>query len=196
MIAWSIDAAQKSRYVSRIVLSSDDDEIIAAAEAAGCEAPFKRPLYLADDATTIEPVVIHALDSVDETFDYVVLLQPTSPLRIADDIDDCIERCLATASPACVAVTKPSKPPQWMFTLSANGEMTPVLPEVLKKRRQEIAPAYVINGACYVANCDWFRKSKAFLTDETVAHIMPQERSIDIDTELDFLIAESIKNHS
>ena len=99
LLAWTIDAARASRYLDRLVLSTDDCEIGAVAIAAGCEVPFLRPPELArDDTPGIDPV-LHALGQL-PPFDIVVLLQPTSPLRLASDIDGCIERMLAARAPA------------------------------------------------------------------------------------------------
>src|SRR3990167_8107255 len=104
MLAWSVDAAEKSSLLDRTILSSDDDEIIRVGREWGCDVPFKRPLELAHDETSTEHALIHALDHLEETYDYIVLLQPTSPLREAQDIDNCITTCRRRGVPACVSV--------------------------------------------------------------------------------------------
>jgi CMP-N,N'-diacetyllegionaminic acid synthase len=94
LIAWTIEEARRSIYLDRLVLSSEDTEIMEIARSFGCEVPFRRPEELAaDDTPGIDPV-LHALREL-PGFDYVALLQPTSPLRTAEDIDGCIERCVA-----------------------------------------------------------------------------------------------------
>src|SRR5262249_46947636 len=93
LLAWSIEAAHRARHVDRLILSSEDDDIIAVAKKFGCEVPFRRPREFATDAAMIDPVLTHALDHLDEAFDYLVLLQPTSPLRTAADIDGPIKLC-------------------------------------------------------------------------------------------------------
>ncbi|MFD2881197.1 hypothetical protein ACFTAO_43470 [Paenibacillus rhizoplanae] len=108
--------SEKSRYIDRLILSSEDSEIIEIAGAYGCEAPFVRPKELSEDITPGIAPVLHAITQLPD-FDYVVLLQPTSPLRLIDDIDGCIEHMVNIGAPACVSVTKPDKSPYWMYTL-------------------------------------------------------------------------------
>lgn len=193
LIAWTITAALRAELVDRVVLSSDDAAIRAEAERWGCHQTIARPPELAHDETPIEPVVLHALDSVSTAFDWVALLHPTVPYRSAADIDGCIRRCVDGGAPACVTLTKPAKSPYWMFGLDEDGRMRPVvdLGRIIP-RRQELPAAYALNGAVYVARTDWFRRAGSFLTDETVGYIMPPERSVDIDTPLDFRIAEAL----
>lgn len=190
LIAWTIAEAKKSRYIDRLVLSSDDQEIIGVAREWGCEAPFARPAELArDDTPGIEPV-LHALGEL-PGYDYVVLLQPTSPLRTVADIDGTLELCLARGARACVSVTEPDKSPYWMFSRDNDGRLRPLIDtDEIAARRQDLPPAYALNGAVYVAEAGWLVESRSFLTAETLGYDMPKERAADIDTELDFAIAE------
>jgi N-acylneuraminate cytidylyltransferase len=192
LLAWSIEAARRSRYIDRLILSSEDEEIIAVAEKFGCEVPFRRPHELATDAATIDPVLIHAFDHLNETFDYVVLLQPTSPLRMTRDIDGAIELCDARGAPACVGMCENSKPVEWMYRVGRDGDINPILGEIVTTRRQELPATFVINGAVYVARVDWYRNSRSFLSPGTVAWRMPRDRSLDIDTELDLMTARAL----
>lgn len=155
LIAWTIEEAKKSRYIDRLILSSDDREIIEVAEEWGCEAPFVRPAEISQDVTPgIEPV-IHAIQSL-AGFDYVVLLQPTSPLRTFMDIDGCLELCVQKGIPACVSVVEPEKSPYWMYKLDADGRMQPLLETGQNfERRQDLPKVYVLNGAVYVAESAW-----------------------------------------
>lgn len=192
LLAWSIEAAQNSRYLDRIVLSSEDAEIIETAKKFGCEVPFVRPDELAaDNAPGIAPV-LHALSMLQaENYDYLVLLQPTSPLRQGADIDAAIELCLASNAPACVSVTQEMHNPWWMFTLDNEKRLLPLLnKEDMPLRRQDAPQTYSLNGAVYVAKCDYLLEHKNFLGPETIAYTMPPERAIDIDQELDLALAE------
>jgi len=190
LIAWTIEAAKKSSYIDRLVLSSEDPEIIAAAKSSGCEAPFVRPAELAQDHTPgVEPV-LHALDQL-PGYDYVVLLQPTSPLRTAAEIDGCIALCEERGAPACVSVTEASHHPQWMFTADEHGRMHPLV-EQSATRRQELPPVYALNGAVYVAQVAWLQRSRDFIGEGTRAYVMQPLQSIDIDTEDDFFLAECL----
>ncbi|MDM7322334.1 MAG: acylneuraminate cytidylyltransferase family protein [Gammaproteobacteria bacterium] len=192
LIKWSIEAAQTSRLVSQVVVSSDDPAILEVARAAGAETPFIRPQELAQDDTPSIDVVFHALDHL-PMVEWLVLLQPTSPLRTAEDIDQAITRCLEAGAPACVSVTEPSALPWWMFTVNTSGRLAPFLEDGQRpQRRQEAPTLYALNGAIYLARVDWLRQTRSFLTEETVAHVMPAERSVDIDTALDFRMAECL----
>lgn len=191
LIAWTIEEAKKSKYIDRLILSSDDNEIISIAESLNCEVPFIRPDELAQDHVTgLEPV-LHALATINDNFDYVVLLQPTSPLRIVEDIDECIKKCVAQNAPGCVTVTTPDKSPFWMYSLDDQGRLSPIIkqenPVLL---RQQFKSVYALNGAVYVAKIDWFVKNRKFISDETIAYLMPKTRSVDIDTEWDLRICD------
>lgn len=191
LLAWTVEAARHSRYIDRIILSSDDQEIIKIGLQYGCECPFIRPAELAsDDASTMD-AVHHALANIKNRYEYIVLLQPTSPFRSAEDIDNCLERCLSLNAPACVSVTECEKNPYWMYSVTENGRMKPVIPlENRPQRRQELPKAFVLNGAIYVAQTEWLSKKDSFVTAETIAFLMPQERSLDIDTLQDFQRAQ------
>jgi len=191
LIAWTIEAAQKSLLLDRLILSSDDEEIISVASALGCDVPFVRPAELArDDTPGIDPV-LHALAALPEKYDYVVLLQPTSPLRSSEDIDAGIRFCLKQSAKCCVSVVESAKHPYWMFTMDMNEHLLPVIPaEERPTRRQDLPQAYVLNGALYIAECQWLAEHKSFISTETIGCEMPTERSFDIDSELDLSIVD------
>lgn len=193
LIAWTIEEAKKSCYIDRLILSSEDDGIIEVAKQYGCEVPFKRPLELAqDDTPGIEPV-LHAIEQC-PGYDYVVLLQPTSPLRTVEDIDGCIEKLLNSDADFCVSVTEPEKSPYWMYTLEEE-RMVPLLPqEELVARRQDLPKVYALNGAVYAGEISKLFKSKSFINNNTCSYVMLQKHSIDIDSLYDFKICESILN--
>jgi CMP-N-acetylneuraminic acid synthetase len=137
-----------------------------------------------DEARTID-VVLHAIENLSD-FDVVVVLQPTSPLRTEDDIDDCIAYCVERHANSCVSVTEASESPYWMFSLDRDGKLSPMLDQGhLPARRQDLPHCYSLNGAIYVAFVPWIRRSKTFVDSETLGWAMPRERSIDIDTEQD-----------
>jgi CMP-N,N'-diacetyllegionaminic acid synthase len=191
LLTWTIDAARNSSYIDRLVLSTDDDEIAATAIAAGCEVPFRRPASLARDETPGIDPVMHALGEL-PSFDIVVLLQPTSPLRLAADIDGCLERMLAESAPACVSVRHAVDHPYWTYRCDSRGVLLPYFsdPQGLIHRRQDLPPAFVENGAVYAAKVDWLLTHRSFLIDETVGYEMPAERSLDIDLASDLALAE------
>lgn len=197
LIAWTIEEAKKSKYIDRLILSSDDTEIIEVAKSWGCDVPFVRPSEMArDDSPGIAPV-LHAMEMLPE-YDVVVVLQATSPLRSVEDIDGCITYCVDNGANACVSVTEATESPYWMYTRNAHGIMAPVMPASKTfGRRQNLPPVYILNGAVYVANAKWLLRHKTFLTEESLGFIMAQERALDIDTELDLeLLRVSLQKKS
>jgi N-acylneuraminate cytidylyltransferase len=190
LIVWTIEEARKSRHIHRLVVSSDDDEILAVAAQYGCET-LKRPAELARDDTPACDVIAHALQ-YDPSCTHVVLLQPTSPLRTLEDIDGCIEACLERNAPACVSVCEVEISPYWMYTIDGTGRLAPLLGrDAAEYTRRQLAPkVYALNGAVYVARADWYLLHKTFVTDETIPYIMPQERSMDIDTPFQLELAD------
>ena len=190
LIAWTIQAAKASNCLDRVILSSDDDAIIEVAKTFGCEVPFKRAPQLAQDDTPSIDVILDALVHCDG-YEWVVLLQPTSPLRTSADIDEAIQKCVALAAPACVSVCKAEQSPFWMFTLQ-DSRIQPVIDIPLITRRQEMPNVYVLNGAIYIAKTDWLRQERTFISKDTVAFEMPVDRSLDIDEESDLDIFVSL----
>jgi N-acylneuraminate cytidylyltransferase len=187
LIAWTIAEAKHSRYIDRLIVSSEDDEIIRVAEEWGCEAPFKRPTELAQDDTPGIGPILHALKNFHEQYDYVLMLQPTSPLRTVADIDGCIRRCIETNAVACVSVTDAQTSPYWMFTVSGEGTLKPLFSDFKRyPRRQDLPKVYELNGAVYIAERQWLIRTESFLGDETLAYVMDPTHSVDIDAEADF----------
>jgi CMP-N,N'-diacetyllegionaminic acid synthase len=195
MIAWTIEAARGSRYIDRLILSSDDPAIIDVAVECGCEAPFVRPAELAGDQADSMAVVRHAIAALPEQFEYLVLLQPTSPMRRTEDIDGAIERCVRGGAPACVSVSEADKSPFWMVRLDAQGIMHPLFPaHQIPYRRQDAPLVFALNGAVYVARTEHLKLGGTFLVPGAVGYPMPKERSLDIDTELDLAIVDFLLN--
>lgn len=193
LVAWTVEAACAARTLDRVIVSSDSDEIIEVAVAHGAEAPFVRPAELARDETTGPATVLHALDALDDHFDYVVMLQPTSPFRTAADIDAAVGFCVSAGAPAVVSVTSTHSSPFWTFFVGSDGSMRPAIATGdIIQRRQDLPASYQLNGAVYVARSDWFRASRAFIADGTLAYVMPAERSLDIDTTFDLTIARAL----
>jgi CMP-N,N'-diacetyllegionaminic acid synthase len=189
LLVWTIEAARRARHIDRLILSSDDEAIIAVGREFGCDVPFKRDARLAADDSPTMDVVLDALQRC-PGYDWVVLLQPTSPLRSAEDIDGILERCTAAKAPACVSVCEAEQSPYWMYTLAVGGRLAPLLPSTAT-RRQDLPRVYVLNGAAYVADIAWLASTRSFLTPETVAYEMPIERSLVIDTEADLATAQT-----
>ncbi len=190
LIAWTIEAARASKTIDRLILTSDDEEIMTTAEGLGCEVPFARPAPLAGDETPMAAVVEHALDSLERGYDYLVLLQPTVPGRRGEDIDAAVARCIEAEAPACVTLCEAEENPHWMFRLDDAGRLAPLLDgQEPPARRQDLPRHYLLNGAVYVAACEWFRERRSFFGEGAVGQVMPRERSLDIDTAEDLELA-------
>jgi CMP-N,N'-diacetyllegionaminic acid synthase len=185
LIAWTIEAARASARIDRAVFSSDDAAIINVARRLGADVPFVRAPQLSDDKAPMLDVVLDAVDRC-PGYEWVVLLQPTSPLRTAADIDGAIDRCTAMKSSSCVSVCEARESPYWMYKLDARARLDPLMGEKAPERRQELPPVYQLNGAVYVARVEWLRRERNFVAAGTVAYVMPAERSLDIDTLEDF----------
>jgi N-acylneuraminate cytidylyltransferase len=192
LITWTIDAAKQSKYIDRLILSSDDEEIISVAETAGCEVPFVRPDDLASDQASGVDVLLHAVEAMGGHYDYLILLQPTSPFRLTEDIDGAIKKCVLGAALSCVSVCETAKHPAWMYTVGESDSIVPFLPaDADASRRQDLTTVYVLNGAVYVVAVGRFMVSgKLIVPGETIAYRMPAERSQDIDSEFDFSVCE------
>lgn len=192
LIAWTIAAARECPLLSRVVISTEDAEIGAVAGQWGGEV-LARPAELARDETLGVDVILHALHAVPGPWDLVVMLQPTSPLRVAADITACIRLCTDGAAPASVSVVRATEPPAWMFAKDAAGRLEPVVPRSqMPLRRQDLAPAFLLNGAVYVAQPAWLERHRTFLGPDVHGYEMPAERSLDIDTLEDFAAAEAV----
>jgi N-acylneuraminate cytidylyltransferase len=190
LVAFSIETAKNSKYLDAVVVSSEDDEILSISKKWGAEE-LQRPHHLSQDTTPGVDVVLHALNTYKD-YDYVVLLQPTSPLRRTIDIDRSIELCFKSEMPFCVSVTKTEKNPYWMFTIKKNGGLSSILSGQIPNRRQDVEPIYILNGAVYVTDVKWLIKQKNYIYSEAIAYEMPVEYSVDIDNKNDIQYLEYI----
>jgi YrbI family 3-deoxy-D-manno-octulosonate 8-phosphate phosphatase len=192
MIAWSIAAAQASKRVDRVVVSTEDTQIAAVAVACGAEV-IDRPPHMATDNARIEPVLIHAIDTIKEKDgfepDLLVFMQCTSPLTHPDDIDGTVELLLENDADTALAAV-----PCHMFLWASgdNGRATAINhdPEV-RFRRQDIAPQYNETGAVYVFRALEFLKHQKRYHGKVVIYPLPPERSVDVDEINDVHIAEA-----
>ena len=189
LIAWTIEAALKCKRIDRVVVSTDDEEIARISGEYGAEVPFMRPSVISQDDSSSVDVVLHALDHVQaSTF---VLLQPTSPLRTAEHIDNAIQRMEELIAPACVSVCMATENPYWMFIESTNGGLKPIVETASRPFRRQDSPRILIpNGAIYISKVLDFRKHRAFIYNDSIGFEMAPEESIDIDTIKDFELAE------
>lgn len=195
LIAWTIEAAKGASGVDRVVVTTENPEIADISRSWGAEVPFLRPAELSgDDTPGIEPV-IHAI-SLLPNFDWILLLQPTSPLRTAQDIEAIVELVEGRNAPSAVSLCEASSNPYWTYLVDTTDHLTPVVSVPLAARRQDLPAAYTLNGALYLAKRDWLLENRTFVTAETVGYVMPVERSVDIDSPLDWKWAEFLMEAS
>jgi CMP-N,N'-diacetyllegionaminic acid synthase len=190
LIAWTIEAALKAPSINRLIVSTEDKEIAAVAKQFGAKVPFMRPLDLAQDDTPGIAPVLHAIEQLTD-YDWVLLLQPTTPLRSVEDIEGIIQFCRDEAAPSAVSVTQVSKHPFWMYQRDDQSRLQPLIPNRPEiTRRQELPCAYALNGALYLARIDWLIQNQGFIGSETLGYVMPEERSVDLDTPKDWIWVE------
>jgi N-acylneuraminate cytidylyltransferase/CMP-N,N'-diacetyllegionaminic acid synthase len=194
MIAYTIQAALESHSVDRLVVSTDDRQIAEVARSLGAEAPFMRPAALASDNASSVSVVLHALDQLaldNYSPDSVMLLQPTSPLRTALDIDRAADLLRSKNADAVVSVCSAVPHPYWTKRLDQNGCVSEFIPQQAPaSRSQDLPPAYALNGAIYLSRREILVKTQSFYGGKTCAYIMPAWRSSDIDSYWDLHIAD------
>lgn len=188
LIAYSIEEARNSVYVDRLVVSTDDAEIRQVALDWGAEV-LDRPPELALDLTPGVDPVLHAIENI-PGYDYVVLLQPTSPMRTAADIDATLETCINAMAPVCVTICEVVQSPYRCFELVSSRHLRRFLVAPSGMRRQDLPVLYAVNGAVYVSETGWLLQEKRFVTEATIGHLMSQQNSLDIDTEQDLLFFE------
>lgn len=197
LIVWSIEAGLKSKYIDKVIVTSDDDEILGIAKQFGSET-IKRPDELASDTATSFDAIRHTIENL-ERYDYIVLLQPTSPLRTSEHIDEAIKLLKSKRADAIVSVSEMDHSPLWSNTLPEDGDMSHFIRDEIKnKRSQDLETYYRLNGAIYICRTDTLLDEKSFmLKDNVFAYHMDRKSSVDIDEEIDFEIAGTlIRKHN
>lgn len=196
LIAWTIEAASGVPELVDVLVSTDNPAIARVAETAGALVPWLRPAELATDTATSMAVCMHALDWYEKEkgpIDGLMLLQPTSPFRSSDSIRRGIELFREHPQRSVVAFSPAESHPMWCYTVNGDS-IQPFLDAANKPARsQDLPPAYVINGAFYIAGPTYLRQNRSFLGQNTVPLIMENPlEAIDIDTESDWMLAETL----
>lgn len=188
LIAWTIEASLNSKYITKTVVSSDDDEILTISKKYKSDI-IKRPDKLALDTTASEPVIKHVIEELkkeNQKFDYLVLLQPTSPLRDTKNIDDAFDMLFQSDATALISVCEIDNKILKAFKANKKGFMEGVSNNKYPfMRRQDLPKTYLSNGAIYIIKVNEFMKNNSFFTDETISFVMNEAQSMDIDTKVD-----------
>ena len=199
LIAWTIEQALKSKYLDDVVVSTDDESIRNVAARCGAQAPFLRPKKFATDKAKSIDVILHALDFLrnkGQHYDYLMLLEPTSPLRETRDIDRALELLIdnKVGARAIVGVSK-VETVHPAFLVKANGRgflksYNNYFSKLL--RRQDVSALYFLEGSVYASHVGTLKKKRGFLHEHTLPYIVPRWKSLEIDEYMDLVCAEAI----
>lgn len=200
LLAWPVEAALASRYVDRVVVSTDSEDFAALARAAGAEVPFLRPPELATDTTPSIDVILHAIDTLasnGDHYDYLILLEPTSPLTDAADINRALEKLVAlgTHADAIVGVSAmASAHPAFAVRVVDDGLIRPYAVANFGQmpRRQDTEPLFNLDGSLYASTVEALRRERGFYHDRTLPYVTPRHKSFEIDDLVDFICIEAI----
>jgi CMP-N,N'-diacetyllegionaminic acid synthase len=195
LISYTIKEAQKSAYIDKYIVSTDCEEIGKVAEEEGAEVPFLRPSKFSGDSATSASALVHAVEFLQqqgESYDYVVELMATNPLKNVQDIDGCIENALLNDHDCCVAVHRIWDQHPSRVKKIVDGVLIDFFPEIPESRRQDLdPPAYIRSGSIYVTKIDFLLEHNSrYGSNITASYILPEERVINIDELDDFILAE------
>lgn len=199
LIEHTLRTALSAQLVDRVLVTTDDDEILRVARSVpGVEAPVRRPPHLSQDNSTVLDAYLHLIDSLEimegTAPEAVCVLLPTSPLRTPDDIDAAIQRFMATDANAVISVSE-AKPAAWLHHVDLKGRMHRAVDvDAPLLNRQDHDVLYLPNGSIYVFDVAYARATGSVYGDNVYAYLMPPERSVDIDSEADFVAAEALYN--
>lgn len=198
LIAYSVLAALKSRYIDDVIVSTDSLIIQETARQSGAWVPFLRPAELAADTSKTIDCMLHAirqLSNIGKSYDYVILLQPTQPLRKPEWIDAALEQLIQAKADSLVSICQVSEHPILMRTITKEGTLKPLLPVSSTVRRQDFPNVYRVNGSIYINRINEHFNETTSLNDNLLPFLMEQEYSIDIDTMEDLKKAEAFLQH-
>ena len=199
LICHTIKSALESESITRVIISTDDDDIAIVAKECGAEVPFNRPSKLAKDNSMVMDAYLYTIDRLVEmeniTIDSFIALLPTAPLRRSHDIDMAVEIFNLNKADSVIRVTEPDAPAEWYRRIDNDGILRDYFPNTNTiKNRQEFNKSYIPNGAIYIFNVEKLRLSRQYYMDKTYPYVMPRSRSADIDEILDFEWAEFLIN--
>ncbi len=201
LIAWSIESGTRSKYIDTIVVSTDSKKIADIAKRFDANVPFIRPKELATDETNTIDVVLHALNhyevNLNQKFEYIVLLEPTSPIRQSNDIDLMLEKLdnLSEDFDAIVSLGKVHEHPSIMKTINLQKVESYIGNHTNPTRRQDFPPVFYPFGVAYICKVKVLLAQKTFYPERTTHYIIQRKQCIEIDDECDFLAAEAIMNN-
>ena len=201
LIEYTISEALKSAFLTRYIVSTDDEEIQQVAIQCGAEAPFLRPSEFSTDEASSVSAMQHAVDWIEQQegvkYDYIVELMCTNPMKTVEAIDASIETLISTKADSVIAVHQLEDHHPARIKKIINDKITDFcIPEIPESRRQDLKPeAYIRSGSIYALKRDYLMfEGKRYGSDNSRPYVLPQERAVNIDTEIDFMIAELMLN--
>lgn len=197
LLALAVHSLIDSKLCEQVIVSTEDEEIARAGIEAGAIVPFLRPERLAVDPAGIVDVALYTLERLEEqgeVFDELIIASPTCPLRISHDVGEAYELFKREKAKRLMSVVEYDHSPYSAWTLSESDEALPLFPEHCNKKSQELDKAYRCNGAIHILDIPEFRRCRSYTAAPIVAYRMPPERSVDVDTGLDFAFAEYLYN--
>lgn len=199
LIAYTIEEAKKSRWITEYIISTDSKDIQLLARELGADAPFLRPNHLATDEATSVAALVHAVEWIEQNsgkqFDYVVEIMATNPLKNAEDIDACLKKLVDSGADSVVAVNEVGDGHPARLKKIIGGRLVDFcVPEPLEARRQDLMPkAFIRSGSIYaLRRNELMINGRRYGSDNSLAYVLPAQRVINIDSELDWVVAETI----
>lgn len=201
LLAWPIAAAKASAHVDRVIISTDDQGFADIAVQHGADAPFLRPVELASDTAPSLSFILHALDTLEaegDAYDIVVLLEPTSPLTEASDVDAALNQMIKAGADAIVGVSRlEATHPAFAVRRSKDGAITPYASVSFAEmpRRQDIEPLFVLDGTLYISSVEGLRREQSFCHGRTLGYESARYKAQEIDDLIDFICVEAVATH-
>lgn len=193
LISYTIEIAKQSHMLTDVIVASDSDKILGVAKEYDCSY-FKRNSNNAEDNSPVELVVLELLEHLETEYDIIMLLQPTAPIREVYDIDSVIKMFIEDSSIENIVsvVRLEDIHPGRMYRLSEENILTPIDVSLESKRRQDLYPVYIRNGAIYAITVKAFMKYKKLMLEHKTPYLMPEEKWLNIDSERDLIIGEAL----
>lgn len=192
LISYAIDCALQSKSIDRVIVSTDDETIANVALRAGAEVPFLRPTSLASDSSMAIDTYLYTIDRLareeGKSFEDLIVLLPTAPLRTSEDVDEAVKLFIDRQADSVISYTSEAHPLKWHKYLDENNSFINIFDDTIDNRQVQ-KTSYYPNGAIYVFKISMLR-NRVYYTEKSFAYIMPRNRSVDIDSEEDFLYAE------
>ena len=201
LVCWSIDAGLKSKYIDEVMVSTDDLQIAEVAKTYGAKVPFIRPKFLSKDTTPTFDVIEHAVQyyksELKKEFDYIVLLEPTSPLREIEDIDNSIKKLINSNAQSIVGISKTeSQNPSFLVLKNAESYISGYEhPNIEVVRRQNIKSVFFLEGSIYISKTSILLNRKTFYHEKTLGYEIHKFKSFEIDDIYDFVIIEALMKY-